>query len=425
MTSVEATDDRTVVMKVKKPTPIMLHLYVYILPEHIWKDIDEKEVKSFANEPGPDGIGRLRAVHRRGAQEGPVHPARGATRTTTRARRTIDELVFRVFQNEDSLAQALRRGEIDFADSLDANVFDSLKDAEGVKTFPATYSGFDEIAFNTGAALDDGTPIGDGHPALKDVKLRQALVLRDRHQDAGRPGARRLRQPGQQRHPAALRVAALRPGRDGVHVRPGEGQAAARRGGLHRGAGRHPHHAGRRPEAVVPAVRPRAARRPASSRCSSSPAGSRTSASRSSRRSCPRTRSPRSSARATSTCSSGAGSSSRTRTTSCRRSPAPTGRTRTAAASTPTCPTRSTATRSTTRLNAQQAEQIDPAERAETVKQMQKMLYDAAPYIVTFYYDNLRGLPVRPVHRVPAAARRRTGRCCSSTAPRATRASGR
>ncbi len=256
MTSVEATDDRTVVMKVKKPTPIMLHLYVYILPEHIWKDIDGKEVKSFANEPGPDGTvgsGPFTVVEHKKGQfirlEANKNYYKGAPH--------IDELVFRVFQNQDSLAQALRRGEIDFADSLNANVFDSLKGAEGVKTFPATYSGFDEIAFNTGAALDDGTPIGDGHPALKDVKLRQALSLRDRHPDPGRPGARRLRQPGQQRDPAALRVAALRPGRDGVHLRPGEGQDAARRGGLHRGAGRHPHDAERRAEAVVPAVRPR------------------------------------------------------------------------------------------------------------------------------------------------------------------------
>ena len=50
-------------MKVKKPSPIMLHLYVYILPEHIWKNIDEKEVKSFANEPGPDGIVGSGPVH--------------------------------------------------------------------------------------------------------------------------------------------------------------------------------------------------------------------------------------------------------------------------------------------------------------------------------------------------------------------------
>jgi peptide/nickel transport system substrate-binding protein len=40
-------------------------------------------------------------------------------------------------------------------------------------------------------------------------------------------------------------------------------------------------------------------------------------------------------------------------------------------------------------LNTKQSEQIDPAERAETVKAMQKMLYDSAAYIVTFYYDNL------------------------------------
>jgi peptide/nickel transport system substrate-binding protein len=41
-------------------------------------------------------------------------------------------------------------------------------------------------------------------------------------------------------------------------------------------------------------------------------------------------------------------------------------------------------------LYAKQATQTDPAERAETVKQMQQMLYDDAPYAVTFYYDNLQ-----------------------------------
>jgi peptide/nickel transport system substrate-binding protein len=87
----------------------------------------------------------------------------------------VDEIVFRVFTNEDSMAQALRRGEIDFADELGSNVFKSLQGVTGIKTVDAEYSGFDEIAFNTGAALDNGTPIGDGHPALKDPRVRQAL----------------------------------------------------------------------------------------------------------------------------------------------------------------------------------------------------------------------------------------------------------
>jgi peptide/nickel transport system substrate-binding protein len=172
--SVEATDDRTVVMKTKTPTPTMLHLFVYILPEHIWKDIDGKAVRSYTNEPGPDGIVGsgpfIVTEHRKGQfirLEANQNYWRGAP--------AIDELVFRIFQNEDSLAQALRRGEIDFADDLGSNVYESLDGAEGVTTYPARYSGFDEISFNVGAALDDGTPIGDGHPALKDQRVRVAL----------------------------------------------------------------------------------------------------------------------------------------------------------------------------------------------------------------------------------------------------------
>ena len=40
-------------------------------------------------------------------------------------------------------------------------------------------------------------------------------------------------------------------------------------------------------------------------------------------------------------------------------------------------------------LYAQQAEQIDPAERAATVKEMQKIVYEQAPYVITAYYNNL------------------------------------
>ena len=75
-------------------------------------------------------------------------------------------------------------------------------------------------------------------------------------------------------------------------------------------------------------------------------------------------------------------------------------------------------------LYASRRTQIDPAERAETVKQMQQIVYDDAPT----RHGLLRqpaGLPVRPVHRLRAAARRRTGRCCSSTAPTATATSRR
>ena len=51
ITKAVAEDDTTLVLYVKKPSPIMYQLAVYILPEHIWKDIDGKKVKSYKNEP--------------------------------------------------------------------------------------------------------------------------------------------------------------------------------------------------------------------------------------------------------------------------------------------------------------------------------------------------------------------------------------
>ena len=63
----------------------------------------------------------------------------------------IKNLVFRIFQNEDTLVQALKKGEVDFADGLDAAPFKSLENVKGVTRVPAEYSGFDELAFNTGA----------------------------------------------------------------------------------------------------------------------------------------------------------------------------------------------------------------------------------------------------------------------------------
>jgi peptide/nickel transport system substrate-binding protein len=175
ITKAVATDDTTLVLTVKKPSPIMEKLYVYILPEHIWKSIDEKEVKSYTNEGTPTsptvGSGPFTMVERKVGQFIRMQ----ANPTFYRGRPAVDEVVFKIYKNQDALGQALKKGEIDFADSLEANVFKSLEGQPGITTLSATYSGFNELAFNTGAALDDGTPIGDGNPLLKDKALRQAL----------------------------------------------------------------------------------------------------------------------------------------------------------------------------------------------------------------------------------------------------------
>jgi peptide/nickel transport system substrate-binding protein len=176
ITKATAPDDTTLVLTVSRPSPIMEKLYVYILPEHIWKSIDEKAVKSYKNEgteASPTvGAGPYVMVERRTGQ----FIRMKANPSFWRGKPAVDEVVFKIYKNQDALGQALKKGEIDFADSLEANVFKSLQNQPGITTISATYSGFNQVAFNTGAALDDGTPIGDGNPLLKDKALRQALA---------------------------------------------------------------------------------------------------------------------------------------------------------------------------------------------------------------------------------------------------------
>lgn len=175
ITKVVATNPTTLVMTVSRPTPNMAHLAVYIIPEHIWKNVSETQVQSYTNEPatGQTTVGG-----------GPFLLAQRATGQYIRmvanpnyygGMPKISEVDFRIYSNGDAEGQALKKGEIDFADSLEPNVFKSLAGIPGITQVPAIYSGFDEIAINTGAALDTGKPIGDGNPLLKDKKLRQAM----------------------------------------------------------------------------------------------------------------------------------------------------------------------------------------------------------------------------------------------------------
>ena len=80
-----------------------------------------------------------------------------------------------MFTNADAMAEALKRGEIDYAYNLENNVFTSLQGRPGITSVSVSSGGFDEIAFNNGAALADGTRIGDGNPALLDKRVRRAV----------------------------------------------------------------------------------------------------------------------------------------------------------------------------------------------------------------------------------------------------------
>lgn len=175
ITKAEAPDDTTLILRVDKPSPIMEKLAVYILPEHVYSKIDETAIQSFKDEPTDGkpvvGAGPYLTAERQVGQ----FTRMVANPNFYRGKPAVDEVVFKFYANPDALGQALRKGEIDYADGLESNVFDSLADVPNIKRLSAVYSGFNELAFNTGAATIDNKPIGDGNPLLKDKRLREAI----------------------------------------------------------------------------------------------------------------------------------------------------------------------------------------------------------------------------------------------------------
>jgi len=244
-TSVTATGPDVLVIRTAVPTPTMLALDIPIVPAHVWQGKDPSA------EPGDTaalvGSGPFRLVEAHASRYYRLerNPAywRGAPKT--------EQVVYQYFSDSDSAVQALRKGEVDVAANLTPAQFDALAGDRRVGRNEARGTRFTELAFNPGAARADGTPVGDGHPALRDVRVRAAIehaIDRDAlvarvlggHGDAGGgylpatfapwgwqpgPGVRRRFDPALANR--LLDQAGYRRGPDGVRVMPGNGRKLA------------------------------------------------------------------------------------------------------------------------------------------------------------------------------------------------------
>lgn len=167
--SVEATDEHTLVVKTKVPQATMTALDIPIVPEHVWsKMTDVGAVPEFPMV----GSGPYTITEFKEAQFTKMK----ANDNFWRGRPKVDELHFIYYRNADAAVTALQNGEIDLVNQLTPTQFDALKADPNIALNQAQGRRFDEILINPGAATRDGTPIGDGNPALKDIKLRQAIA---------------------------------------------------------------------------------------------------------------------------------------------------------------------------------------------------------------------------------------------------------
>ena len=169
--SVTAPDDKTVVIKTKAPQVTMLALDIPIVPKHVWEKVTS--IKDYANDQMPVvGSGPFVLTEHVAGQFIKLKTNKDYWRGAAK----YDELHFVYFQNSDAAVQALAKGEVDLVNRMAPAQFDSLEGKAGVTRNKAQGRRFTELMINPGAQTRTGEPIGDGNPALKDVRVRRAIA---------------------------------------------------------------------------------------------------------------------------------------------------------------------------------------------------------------------------------------------------------
>ena len=161
-----AIDDVTLEVTTSVPDPKLPTLDVYIVPQHIYEGISADDLGTYEATDGvasgPYSLSELRRGQDWTMTANPNYWA---------GEPTIDEVIFRLFTNPDAMVAALEQGEIDAAHNIPSGSVERLEENPDIEVVQGQQGGFDELAMNAGAG-----GIGDGHPALEDVRVRQAIA---------------------------------------------------------------------------------------------------------------------------------------------------------------------------------------------------------------------------------------------------------
>ncbi len=159
-------DDQTVEITSSVPDPRLPGMDAYIVPEHIYADLSADDLAAY---DGLDGVasGQYSLTEWRSGQDWTMEENPNWYGDDN----GIDRIVFRVFTNGDAMVAALQAGEIDAAHDVPRSALERLQGDDNIETVSGEQGSFTELAMNGGAA-----GIGDGHPALEDLVVRQAIA---------------------------------------------------------------------------------------------------------------------------------------------------------------------------------------------------------------------------------------------------------
>lgn len=173
---VTAPSPDKLVIQLKQPQATMTALDVPIVPKHVWEKVSD--FSTFNNDTRFPIVGNGPFVLTDYKVDSYVKLK--ANKDFWRGTPKFDELVFRYYKDQDAAVAALRKGEVSFvagSPSLTPAQAASLRSADNIKVNDAPGRRFYALAVNPGARTKDGKKFGDGHPALRDQKVRQALFM--------------------------------------------------------------------------------------------------------------------------------------------------------------------------------------------------------------------------------------------------------
>ncbi|MEA2650828.1 MAG: peptide/nickel transport system substrate-binding protein, partial [Chloroflexota bacterium] len=174
--TIEATDDTTVTLTTAEPLGNFEAnmTFIYVLPKHIWEA--EADAVEFENAE-MIGSGPFKLVE--AVQGESVELAANTDYWGTKP--NVDGVIFQKFANADARITALTTGDIDAVTEFPATAVSALQNAENVEVHIADVAAggsLRDIILNVVADVacpaDGG--VCSGHPALKDLAVRQALA---------------------------------------------------------------------------------------------------------------------------------------------------------------------------------------------------------------------------------------------------------
>jgi peptide/nickel transport system substrate-binding protein len=173
VTKITCPDASTVVVTTDDASDRVLQISLPIIPKHIWGKETYKTIGKAKFDAPLVGTGPYLAVEWQTGQF--IRLQRNANYWGTQAYE--DEVDIVIYKTADTMVQALKAGELDYAHGPNADQLKALQTTPGIKTVVGSANGWSQLAFNEYGA-DTGKTIAKGGPstkALLDPAFRDAL----------------------------------------------------------------------------------------------------------------------------------------------------------------------------------------------------------------------------------------------------------